>query len=190
MTRRRPRGTKIGPCTNIHRDRGAWTVYVERRGRVYPGHFADNVWGGRERALLAARHFRDRLYLRIDADTRVRRRAAKGTRSKTSVVGVTRERYVVGGRVYVRDVASWRDADKRTRRRRFSVTLYGNKTAKALAVKARKVGVARSRAVRLARQRDEARLRLRNAPPMPRQVKDPLDRKGISMARRRPRRVK
>jgi hypothetical protein len=55
---------------------------------------------------------------------------------------------------------------------------------------AREAGVARSHAYLVARQREEAEGRLQQAAPMPRPVKDPRSRQGISMARRRPRRVK
>lgn len=62
---------------------------------------------------------------------------------------------------------------------------YGGKRALALAVEARKQGVARTRAVQFARQRQEAARRLAAAPPMPHKVKDPKSRKGIRMPRRR-----
>ena len=64
----------------------------------------------------------------------------------------------------------------------------GKEQARALAIEAREAGVAHSDALLMARQREEAGRRLQKAPPMPRQVKDPRSRKGISMARRRPRR--
>lgn len=187
MARRPRRPTRIGPFTHIHREMGAWSLLVVRGGQRFPEYFGNAVWGGRQQALVAAQRFRDRLLLRIGPDTRVRRQVPTGTRSATGVVGVTRERYVVGGRVYVRYLASWQDLEEGPLRRRFSVARYGKERAFALA---RKTGVAHSHAVRLAGRREEARRRLRNAPPMPRQVKDPRDRKGISMARRRPRRVK
>jgi len=179
----------IGPLTHIRRGRGAWSVKIMRRGRSFPGHFADAVWGGRARALVAAQYFRDELLLRVEPDTRVRRRVPKGARSTTGIPGVSLERHTVGGRVYHRAVACWRDAEKGPQRRRFLVERYGKDEAVALAAKARKAGVARSRAYLMARQREEAARRLQAAAPLPARVKDPLSRKGISMARRRPRRV-
>ena len=163
---------------------------VIRRGHTYADYFGDAVWGGRARALLAAQHFRDQLLQRIGPDTRARRQIPKGTRSETGVVGVSLERHVVGGRVYGRYVAHWQDPEKGPQRRRFLVEHYGKQRALALAMDAREAGVAHSDAYHRARQREEASRRLRKAPPMPRQVKDPLSRKGISMARRRSRRVK
>ena len=160
---------------------------VTRKGHAYPGDFADAVWGGREQALVAAQRFRDELLLRIGPDTRVRRRIPKGTRRGTGVVGVTLEPHVVAGRVYERYVARWQDPESGSQRRRFLVEHYGKEQAFALAKKARIAGVAHSHAAELARQCIGARQRLRSARPMPRQVKDPLDRIGISMARRRPR---
>lgn len=186
--RRRP--TRIGPLTHIRRDPGAWTVTVRRRGHNFGDYFPDAVWGGRDRSLVAAQRFRDQLLLLIGPDTRVRRRSPKGTRNVTGVVGVSLEPHVVDGLVYHRYVAHWPDPEKGTRRRRFLVERYGKEEAFALAVEAREAGVARGHAHQLARQCEGATQRLQDAPPMPLQVKDPLDRKGISMARRRPRRVK
>jgi hypothetical protein len=186
---RRPRRpTRIGPRTHIRREDGAWAVKIMRRGQDYSGHFADSVWGGRNRALLAAQRFRDETLQRIGPDSRERRRVPKGRRSSTGIVGVSVERHRVEGRVYHRAVAVWHDAEKGPQRRRFLFERYGKDEAVALAAKARKVGVARSRAYLMARQREEAAQRLHAAPPLPARVKDPLSRKGISMARRRPRR--
>lgn len=190
MARRGRRPTRIGPRTHIRREPGAWTVTVTRMGHNFADYFGDAVWGGRGRALLAARHFRDQLLQRIGPDTRVRRQIPKGTRSETGVVGVSLERHVVDGRVYERYVANWQDPERGLRRRRFLVERYGKERALALAREAREAGVANNHTCQLARQCEEAARRLKNAPPRPRQVKDPLSRKGISMARRRPRRVK
>jgi hypothetical protein len=159
-----------------------------RLGRIFADYFSDAVWGGRQLALVAAQRLRDDLLLRIEPDTRVRRQIPKGARSATGVVGVTFEQHVVDGRVYERYVARWQDPEKGTQRRRFLVGRYGREEALALAQDARERGVAESHRRWLAIQRQEARRRLRQAPPAPRQVKDPLSRKGTSMSRRRPRR--
>lgn len=185
---RRRRPTRIGSLTHIHREPGAWSVHVTRRGHTFSDYFGDAVWGGRERALLAAQHCRDRLLLRVAPDSRVRRQIPKGTRSVTGVVGVSLERQVVGARVYERYVAHWQDPDEGPQRRRFLIARHGKQQALALAMEAREAGVAHSHAQLVARQREEARRRLQKAPPRPQQVKEPLSRKGISMARRRPRR--
>lgn len=191
MAPRPRRPPRIRPRTHIHRQRKAWFVKVRRRGQDFVGNFSDAVWGGRAPALLAAQRFRDELLQRIDADTRLRRQVPKARRSRTGVVGVTREPHVVGGRSYHRYVAAWQDHEKgRLVRRRFGVERYGDDGAKARAIDAREAGVARSHAYLLAHQREGATRRLREAAPMPRLVRDPLSRKGISMARRRPRRVK
>ena len=176
----------MGPLTNITRyeDDRAWYVHVERKGRLVSRWFADNVWGGRKNSLTAAQRFRDELLMQIEGDTRERRRPPKGTRSRTGEVGVSLERHRVGGRTYHRYVAGWKDASGRWMRRRFLVERYGKERAEALAIEARQAGVARTRRELQALQRAEAAARLRKAPPMPRQVKDPLSRKGIVMPRR------
>lgn len=188
MAQRRRKPMRIGPLTNIQQEPGAWSVAVLRRGRGFRDYFPYAVWGGPRPALVAAQRFRDELLLRIGPDTRVRRRIPKGIRSGTGVVGVSRERYVVGSRAYERYVANWQNPEKGPQRRRFLVQRYGKERALGLAKEAREAGVAHNHTYRMARQSEEAASRLQNAPPMPRQVKDPLSRKGISMARRRPRR--
>jgi hypothetical protein len=175
---------------NVRRQPEGWLVAVIRRGETVSDYFGDAVYGSRAKALRAAQHFRDRLLLRIPPDTRVRRRMPRGLRSKTGVLGVSIEAYKVSGRVYHRYVACWQDFEKRPRRRRFLVERYGEERALALATKAREEGVARSHEQQLARQREAARRRLAAAGPPPRPVRDPRSRKGISMARRRPRRTK
>jgi hypothetical protein len=181
---------RVGPYTNIHREPEGWSVRVTRRGRDFADYFGDAVYGGRAQALRAAQHWRDRLLLRyVPADTRIRRRVRKGRRSKTGVRGVSREDYIVGGRVYSRYIAHWPDPDNGPQRRRFAAKYYGARQARALAIQARKAGLAENAARLLTRQREEARRRLREAGPRPRQVKDPRSRKGINMARRRPRRT-
>jgi hypothetical protein len=176
------------PAHHIQRQLGAWYVVVCRRGRIYQRYFADAVWGGAPQALVAAQRFRDQLLERIPPDTRVRRRIPKGVRKPTTdVVGVTLEKYRVEGREYERYIGTWKDAEGSFRRRRFSVGRYGRKGAYDRALRARKEGVALARAERLSQQREEAARRLAASLPMPRPVKDPRSRKGISMANRRPR---
>ena len=188
MARGPRKRTRIGPRTNICRETGAWSVRVLRGGRPFVGHCADAVFGGRGAALVAAQHIRDRLLLRVEPDLRVRRRISEGARSRTGEVGISRERYLVDGRAYERYVAHWQDPERGPQRRRFSVKRHGRAGAMELARGAREAGVACSRAYLFARQRQEAKRRLQEAPPMPRCVKDPRSRKGISMARRRARR--
>lgn len=84
-------------------------------------------------------------------------------------------------------MAHWQDPKKGPQRRPFLVEHHGEEEVRARAIHARETGVARSRAYLLARQREEASKRLAEAAPMPRPVKDPRSRLGISMAWRRPR---
>jgi len=190
-SRRERRNVRARPAAGItrnERDR-SWSAHLTRRGRTLTGSFADAVWGGRAPAKLAAQYLHYESLLRSAADTRERHKELKQSRGRyTGVVGVSMEPYKVGGRWYQRYVAEWRDEQGRPRRRRFSVRRYGREEARRLAIKARRAGVAATRRAKLTRQREEALRWLRNAPPRPRQVKDPRDRKGINMGRRRPRR--
>lgn len=184
MKRRRQGGRGVAPRTNIFRGRGAWVVRVMRGRQNHCGHFADAVYGGERQAHIAARHFRDHLLRRIEPDARVRKKVPRGSRSETHQVGVNFEEYVVGGRSHERFIAHWKDADGRPKRRRFAVGRYGRVGALALAVEARNEGVAQSRAVRRAREREEALERIATAPPKPRPLKDPKSRKGMRMPSR------
>lgn len=184
MKRPRRRRKSVTSRTNIYREPGAWAVRVMRGGRNHNGHFADAVYGGKRQSHIAAQRFRDLLLRRIEPDTRVRRKVPRGSRNETDKVGVAFEEYVVGGRLYERFVAQWQDADGRHRRRRFGVGPYGRRGAFALAVEGRKEGVAQSRAVQRARQREGALQRLAAAPSEPRQLKDPKSRKGTRIRHR------
>jgi len=179
MTKHARYPIRVGPFTYISEEPEGWSVTVARQGRRAADYFGNAVYGGRGKALIAARRFRDRLLLHFEPDTRVRRRPPKG--HSTGVPGISLERYVVEGRVYERYVASWEDPEKGYRRRRFSLLRYGKQMAWALAMEARRLGLAYARAVLLEKQRKEARQRLASAPHQPRRVKDPLSRKGIKM---------
>ena len=39
----------------------AWRVTIQRRGKIHVGHFSDGVYGGRQKWLLAAKKYRDKL---------------------------------------------------------------------------------------------------------------------------------
>jgi hypothetical protein len=192
----RRRSMRVGPWTNIRREEKALTVVVCRRGKRFSEYFPYGVWGGEDLALVAAQRYRDRLLLRIDPDTRVRRKPPKGSRNKTGFLGVSEEAYVVEGRHYKRYVATWRDPDAKTRvrRRRFSILYYGREHARALAAAARAAGIAEVHARQRVRQREEARARLVKTAPMPRQVRDPSAGRGSAwrvggdVARSEPRR--
>src|SRR5262249_57441026 len=37
----------------------AWRVTIQRQGRIHVGHYSDGVFGGKQKALAAAKKFRD-----------------------------------------------------------------------------------------------------------------------------------
>lgn len=182
--RHRRRTTRVGPLSNIRREPEGWTVAVIRRSEHFSDYFGDAVWGGRAKALVAAQHFRDRLLLRIEPDTRVRPSEQDGrgggqprtSRRRWSRLRALRrllagsaagaEEAPLPGRA-VRQGAGARPRDRRAR--------DGCGAAPCPATRPPTRG---------------SQTRLQKAPPMPRPVKDPRSRKGISMARRRPRHLK
>lgn len=115
-----------------------WLVQVQRRNEVAIRWFTDNVYGGKRKALSAARAWRDSVLSRYsDFDHRVWRRSRKRKNNTSGIPGVGR--YVVIGNRNTgrRDafwLASWIDEQGRSRKRKFAVSCHGENQAKRLAI--------------------------------------------------------
>lgn len=115
-----------------------WKVVLKRRGKYLHEYFTDGVHGGKEKALAAAKAYRDRLMAETsDADYVVWRRNRMQKRNRSGEVGIGRYIKRDGKRERPYWQAFWHDADGKRRACHFSVLKYGERRAKALAREAR-----------------------------------------------------
>ena len=119
-----------------------WRIYIKRRGQDYTALVHDHQHqGSRQQARRAA------LALYLEELQRLPpplRTSTSDVRSKTGVVGVTRERQVLRtGSVYECYRAVWPDRRGGYVKRAFSIKKYGAKVAFRLAQEARRQGLAR-----------------------------------------------
>lgn len=68
----------------------SWYVTLQRRGRVYHRHFTDSVYGGKSKALDAAKVYRDSLMKCLRPLTRPERCRIRKRNNRSGVSGVTR----------------------------------------------------------------------------------------------------
>lgn len=121
----------------------AWVVKIQRCGKIVAKRrFSDGPHGGKRRALQAAMRFRDQAFAQTQEREYGRwRRLRKRSDNTSGTIGVGR--YVHNDRRKRQRVkavfwlAFWNDANGKRRSRRFSVKLYGETRAKALALRAR-----------------------------------------------------
>jgi AP2 domain len=117
-----------------------YLVAIERAGRRRTEYFSDKPDGPRA-ALARARAFRDAMVAKLPPPTKLKRTNVANT---SGVIGVSRTReYTRAGRWLVRYVAMWPVVSSQKRAKAsFSVAKYGEMRARALAVRARRDGVA------------------------------------------------
>jgi hypothetical protein len=117
-------------------------VRLQRRGISHNAFFADQSYGGKRRALRAAqRHFRI-LEKKYRPMTRKRWAELPRRKGKSGIIGVRRVVIRQPGQPRLAYwQANWSPRPYRIRRRSFSVRKFGERKAKALAVKARRSGV-------------------------------------------------
>lgn len=116
----------------------AWRVTLQRRNVITVKPFSDATHGGKLKALKAALKYRDQLlpqYQPFDHHVWVRTRLRKNNTS--GIPGVARYDKIANfhtGRREVFWLAHWVDEYGASRKRKFSVLLYGERQAKRLAV--------------------------------------------------------
>ena len=125
---------------------GGYLVRVMRRGRRKSEFFQDSEYGGKRKALLAARKHRDQLESSMRAYTAKQLSQKERTNNTSGTVGVrlveeTDYRWD-SQPTYQYWVAQWSPRRGVRKTKRFSVDKYGNKEAYRLAVRARRRGVA------------------------------------------------
>jgi len=125
----------------------AWTVTIQRRGRIHHRYFTDGVYGGKRQACQAAIAYRDELLHTLRPLSRRGFCSIRKKNNRSGLVGVTRIVRVHrrNGHVWQADfwVAQWPIERERSRQKKFSVKKYGERGAFVLAVKARRAAVKR-----------------------------------------------
>jgi hypothetical protein len=134
----------------------AWVVRLQRHKRSTIKMFSDSVWGGNRKALAAARQWLDQQTQPLDEYAHeIWRRNRLRKNNRSGLVGVARyerpprpDGKSSGGAFWL---ASWIDENGRSRKRKFSVKLWGEEAAKQRAIEEREREVSRSVAARTAR---------------------------------------
>jgi hypothetical protein len=116
-------------------------VRITHSGTLHQRYFPDKASGGKNKALAAAKRYRDDVVKKLP---KYKRDAIDSRRKKIQQSGVTGVTHVVakapgGKKVYEYWQAAWDDASGR-RTAKFSISRYGNKEALEMAKKARNKG--------------------------------------------------
>ncbi len=119
----------------------AWRVTIQRQGKVHVGHFSDGVFGGKQKALAAAKKYRDSLLAKYPPLTRKEYCSILRRNNRSGLAGVSyhaevieTERGPVERRFWIArlPLQPWR-----TKLVKFSIAKYGAEEAFRRAVKAR-----------------------------------------------------
>jgi hypothetical protein len=124
----------------------AWRVRIQRKGFTINKSFSDSHYGGKRKALLAAKAYRDELIRLVPAtEYQIWLRNCLRKNNVSGIVGVSHHViYKVDGspgRQFW--LASWVNENGLTRQRKFSVGILGNKRAKQMAIEARALNLQR-----------------------------------------------
>ncbi len=135
-----------------------WRVSVARRGKDMHKHFADSNYGGKTKALIAAKAWRDQVVKSSsDVDYVLWRRQKRSRPSQSGIVGVGRYEVRYGANRHPVWEAAWQDADGKRHSRRFFISVHGEKGAKVRACAARREAIAKLRQELIRRGRLSAR---------------------------------
>ena len=116
-----------------------WKVSLTRRGKNMFKSFADSKYGGKTKALKAAKAWREQIVESTsDVDYVLWRRKKRSRPNGSGIVGVGRYRVRYDATRHLVWEASWQDADGKRHARRFFVSVHGERGAKALACAARR----------------------------------------------------
>jgi len=125
--------------TQSPKNPAGWKVSIQRRGKRKSKYFSDKKCGGKAKALAAAKDYRDSVLATVSNTAYVRwLRENKHPPNTSGIIGVARYRIRSGKKMAVVWDAFWGDVDGTRHRRRFYVSTYGEKGAKALACAARR----------------------------------------------------
>ena len=119
----------------------AWRVTIQRRGKIHVGHFSDGVYGGRQKALAAAKKYRDKLVAKNPPLSRRQYCSILRKNNRSGLAGVSYHSELIEtghGAVERRFwIARLPLEPWRTKLVKFSVAKYGAEEAFRRAVKAR-----------------------------------------------------
>jgi hypothetical protein len=119
-----------------------WRVGITRRGKYMYKSFADSKFGGKTKALKAAKDWREQMVESTsDADYVLWRRAKRSRPNGSGIVGVGRYTVRYEASPHLVWEAYWQDADGKRYSRRFFVSVHGEKGARAHAIAARRQGM-------------------------------------------------
>jgi|CXWL01.1.fsa_nt_gi hypothetical protein len=131
----------------------AWQVHLNRNNQRSSKVFSDGVWGGKRKALAAARAWRDaRLQPLAEYGHELWRRNVLRRNNRSGIVGVARyerrptESRKAGKGAYW--LAFWTDEHGLSRKRKFAVGAWGERNAKQMAIQEREQQVRRAVAAR------------------------------------------
>jgi hypothetical protein len=137
--RTRPHLRNIARQEKSPKRAAGWTVSLTRRGESMFKSFADSKFGGKTKALQAAKAWREQMVESTsDADYVLWRREKRSRPSGSGIVGVGRYEVLYGTTRHLVWEAYWQDADSKRHSRRFFVSVHGERGAKALASAARR----------------------------------------------------
>lgn len=123
----------------------SWYVTIQRRGRICHRHFTDSVYGGKRKALDAAKAYRDSLIAKLQPLTRQEVCRIKKKNNHSGVSGVTRiDTLENTGRRRLRRrywLAQWPIENGKAQMRKFSIKLYGERGARQRAILARQAAL-------------------------------------------------
>lgn len=124
----------------------AWRVSLTRRGQKLVKNFSDKKWGGKAKALKAAKLHRDELLLAYPPLSRKDFAAGKRRNNRTGITGV----YTYAKRYTLRDgteketwywEANWPTERGESAHAAFSVKRFGETKAREMAIRAREQGL-------------------------------------------------
>lgn len=130
-----------------------WMVQVQRQKRITMKMFSDGLWGGKSKALVAARAWRDQQTEPLDEYAHeLWQRNILRRNNRSGLVGVARyeRRPQPNGRIEGQAfwLASWTDENGASRKRKFSVKRWGERGARQQAIETREREVRRAVAAR------------------------------------------
>lgn len=117
-------------------------VRITHRGKGFQKYFPDKSLGGKNKALKAAREYRDSILAKLPKYKQAAAAKKKRRIKQSGVVGVT---HVVSkspkDKVYEYWQAAWIDPEGKRRTAKFSIARYGDEKAIEMAKKARRDGL-------------------------------------------------